>query len=163
MDRYLSQNATKDALTLHCGSSSDWLSCGDLLMDVLQLEEHQRGLGKSEPLFTAVAFTKRVYCQSCQSASRSQSSLEDRKKNLYSSNIRIKKKSLHELWLIFFTGGKPVNSLKKRKKKSKILLLLWTLESSFREICFFLVTDWDFFFTGKKYAYWWEKLNASPF
>jgi len=28
---------------------------------------------------------------------------------------------------------------------------------------FFLVTDWNFFFTWKKYAYWSETLNASPF
>lgn len=110
----------------------------------------KRWVNQAEPLLTAAVFTKSIFCQSCQPTSRSQSSLGDRKKNLCSSNVRKKCSCLHELWLIFFTGGKAVNLLERKKKKLKVLLLLWTLESSFWKIYFFFVMDHKFFFIGKK-------------
>lgn len=133
-------------------SSSGWVIGTYSWTSHSQRSIKERWVNQAEPLLTAAVFTRSICCQSCQSTSRSQSSLGDRKKNILLMQQQRKKKCscLHELWLIFFTGGKAVNSLKKKKEKLKVLLLLWTLESSFWKICFFFVMDQNFFFIGKK-------------
>lgn len=140
-------------MAFQCGDSHDWLSHKNLLVSILILEVHQRGMGKwGRVFFTAAAFTKRHCCQSCQSASRSQ---ETEGKRKYCSNIKRKKcPCLYEPMTHIFHRWKTCQLTKKTFRKLSSAV---NIKSFFRKIYYFFLGHELELFPGKKHAYQWEK------